>query len=322
MKPFSFFKDPEKVGKVTLIFLLAVIAWGAFVRASGSGAGCGSHWPLCNGQVLPTSSSTKTWIEFTHRATSGLSLALCVFLFWSVFRRFPKNSFSRKGATATLIFIILEALLGAGLVLLELVAENKSLLRTVSLGVHLLNTFFLLAAITLTTDWASKETKKLLEFRPAHSHFGLAFSSFMAVVGVLILGASGAMTALGDTLFPSSTVADGLAQDLSPTSHFLIQLRVFHPGLALIITLYLLLFALGLNKRLSHEIPGIFYLTTLLAGFQLAQLLLGVMNILLLAPTVIQLAHLMLADGIWILLVLTLSSVWILPKSRMKSLKA
>src|SRR5215467_12703113 len=57
-----------------LAYNVAVIAWGAFVRASGSGAGCGRHWPLCNGEVVPRPTSVATVIEATHRATSGLAL--------------------------------------------------------------------------------------------------------------------------------------------------------------------------------------------------------------------------------------------------------
>ena len=53
---------------------LAVVAWGAFVRATGSGAGCGQHWPPCNGAVVPRSPTAETAIEFSaprderHRA--------------------------------------------------------------------------------------------------------------------------------------------------------------------------------------------------------------------------------------------------------------
>ena len=51
----------------TVFYNVLVILWGALVRASGSGAGCGNHWPLCNGQVIPVSPGWHTVIEFTHR---------------------------------------------------------------------------------------------------------------------------------------------------------------------------------------------------------------------------------------------------------------
>jgi cytochrome c oxidase assembly protein subunit 15 len=134
---------------------LAVILWGAYVRASGSGAGCGSHWPLCNGVVIPRAPQIETIVEFTHRLSSGLSLVLVVgMLVWS-FRAFPKGDKVRLGASLSMFFIITEALVGAGLVLFKWVAQDASLGRAISIGIHLVNTFLLLGSITLTAWWAS-----------------------------------------------------------------------------------------------------------------------------------------------------------------------
>ncbi len=72
-----------------LAFHLGVILWGAFVRASGSGAGCGQHWPLCNGQVVPGTPLTATIIEFTHRLTSGIAVVSVLVLVVWAFRGFP-----------------------------------------------------------------------------------------------------------------------------------------------------------------------------------------------------------------------------------------
>lgn len=307
-------QNTSRLGKVTLAFLLIVIVWGAYVRASGSGAGCGSHWPLCNGQVIPVTPSTKTIIEFVHRITSGVSLLLCLGLGWSAFRSFRKGTFTRKAAVASVVLIFVEALLGAGLVLLELVEENKSLLRTFSLGIHLLNTFLLLGAVLLTTRWASEESKGILILRSVKKNRGLWIASIIAVLGVFAIGVTGAMTALGDTLFPARAVMEGLREDLSPTSHFLIQLRVFHPLIAVLVSSYLMYFSWALSKKFSREIPEVFFLGTLLAGVIFAQVLLGAINVMLLAPTAIQLGHLLFADLVWILLVQILASVWVMPK--------
>ncbi|HEX5691237.1 MAG TPA: COX15/CtaA family protein, partial [Roseiflexaceae bacterium] len=96
---------------------LLVIVWGAYVRASGSGAGCGSHWPLCNGTVLPRAPQIETIVELAHRLTSGLALiAVLGLVVWAV-RLWPGSHRVRRGAFASLFFIILEALIGAGLVL-------------------------------------------------------------------------------------------------------------------------------------------------------------------------------------------------------------
>src|SRR5829696_8162535 len=104
-----------------LAYNLLVILWGAYVRATGSGAGCGSHWPLCNGEVVPRAAAAQTLIEFTHRATSGLALLAVVALVAWVFQAFPRRHPARKGAASSLVLILTEAAVGAGLVLFELV---------------------------------------------------------------------------------------------------------------------------------------------------------------------------------------------------------
>ncbi|NOT09425.1 MAG: hypothetical protein HOP28_14615 [Gemmatimonadales bacterium] len=133
---------------------LFVILWGALVRATGSGAGCGRHWPLCNGQVLPQSPATNTLIEFTHRATSGVALLLVIALWWWSRRAFPAGHRARRAALWSLGLIVVEALIGAGLVLFELVENDDSLFRVAYLSGHLLNTFVLLGALALTAWWA------------------------------------------------------------------------------------------------------------------------------------------------------------------------
>jgi cytochrome c oxidase assembly protein subunit 15 len=276
---------------------LAVVLWGAYVRASGSGAGCGRHWPLCNGEVMPRSPHAAMLIELTHRATSGVALALVVGLFlWSRRADF-RGSPVRLGAAAALAFMLTEALLGAGLVLFALVAHDASLARVFSLGAHLLNTFLLLGSIALTAWWASGGAP----IRP-RADDPAAWLLGLGMAGVLVVGASGAMTALGDTLFPSSSLSEGLRQDVSPTAHFLVRLRVLHPTLAIGTGLYLLIAAavVARGSRSRHGVP----LARALGALVLVQWIAGVANILLLAPTWLQLAHLVLADGLWVTLVL------------------
>jgi heme A synthase len=70
-----------------VVYNIAVILWGAYVRATGSGAGCGSHWPLCNGALFPATANTQTTIEFTHRVTSAVSLVLVAILLILCWRR-------------------------------------------------------------------------------------------------------------------------------------------------------------------------------------------------------------------------------------------
>ena len=276
---------------------LFVILWGAVVRASGSGAGCGEHWPLCNGDILPQSPATATLIEFTHRATSGIALLLVVALYWWSRRAFPVGHRARTGALWSLGFICSEALVGAGLVLLHLVGDDASPLRAIYLAVHLLNTFLLLAALALTAHWATHDAPWR---RPA---FGAApWLLGAGVLAVLVVGMSGAVTALGDTLFPPASLAAGFREDASPTAHFLIRLRVLHPVLALLTGFYLsvMVWQVWRVRPGAVETPWGRRLTTLV----LVQLAVGLSNLLLRAPTALQLAHLLVADLLWLTLVL------------------
>ena len=280
-----------------LAYNILVILWGAYVRATGSGAGCGSHWPLCNGEVIPRAQQVETLIEFAHRLTSGLSLLLVVGLLVWAWRAYPKGHPARLGAGLSIFFIFTEALVGAGLVLFEWVAKDASSGRVISMAVHLVNTFLLLASLTLTAWWASGGEALRLKGQGAPLWFFL-----VGFLGIMTLGVTGAVTALGDTLFPASSLAEGFAQDLSPTAHFLVRLRVWHPVIAILVGFYLLLVA-GLAAMFRGE-RRIRRAATVLAALFVTQLSAGLVNLILLAPVWMQIVHLFLADLVWITLVM------------------
>lgn len=281
----------------TLALNLGVVLWGAYVRATGSGAGCGSHWPLCNGEVVPRAPSVETIIEFSHRLSSGLAL-LAVIALWLWSRRvYPSNHMVRRGARVALTFIVIEALLGAGLVLFELVAENDSMLRAVSMVAHLLNTFILVGVLALTAWWASGQTGRL-----TRGSRGAVPLLTAAAIGVLFVGATGAIAALGDTLFPSASLEAGLRSSFSSDSHPLIQLRKYHPLAAILVGLAVVGTARYLARASQNPLAR--KLANILTGIYALQLLAGTVNILLLAPVAMQLLHLLLADLLWISLVL------------------
>lgn len=280
-----------------LFYNLLVILWGAYVRASGSGAGCGSHWPLCNGEILPRQPQLETLIEFTHRMMSGIALLLVVGLFIWAWRSFPKGHAVRLGATLSMVFIITEALVGAGLVLFELVAENDSIARAVWMAAHLVNTFLLLAALTLTAWWASGG--KAIELK----HRGVTgWLLLVGLIGTIILGMSGAITALGDTLFPAGSLAEGLRQDTSATAHFLIRLRLLHPTIAVLTSVYLIIVAGRIASGNRSDTPR--RTARFLSVILVIQLTAGFLNVYLLAPIWMQILHLFLADAVWITLIL------------------
>jgi len=274
----------------------AVILWGAFVRATESGAGCGAHWPTCNGDIVPRAASVETMIELTHRMTSGVALLLVVGqLVWAL-RLFPRGHRTRGLAIATMVFMLLEAAVGAALVLLELVAHNQSWARAVWIAIHLVNTFLLVASLALT-PWSVAHPERA----PA-GRGGLRGALWLGAALLLATGVAGAITALGDTLFPAETLAAGMAADLSPTAHFLIRLRVIHPLVAAFGGLYLLLLA-GFVAQTRKD-ATVRAMAGAVAGLVVAQLALGLVNLWLLAPVWMQLVHLGLADLLWIAFVL------------------
>jgi heme A synthase len=280
-----------------LAYNLAVILWGAYVRASGSGAGCGSHWPLCNGQVIPQTPQTATMIEFTHRLSSGLALLLVIGLVIWAFRRYPPGHSVRLGAGLSMFFMITEALVGAGLVLFELVAYDTSTTRALVIAIHLMNTFLLLAALVLTAWWASGGRQ--VQFK---GQGGLDWMMALAFLAMLLLGASGAVTALGDTLFPATSLAEGLQQKFSPTAHFLVRLRLWHPLIAIAAGAYAIGVIGMVNTRLSDPLAR--RLGRVFTSLYFVQLASGALNVVLLAPIWLQLWHLLLSDALWITLVL------------------
>jgi heme A synthase len=280
---------------------VGVILWGAYVRASGSGAGCGSSWPVCNGEVIPRSPSVQTVIEFTHRATSGLDFLLVLGQLGWAWRAFPAGSPVRRGAAASMVLMITEALVGAALVLLKLVAGNVSLARAGWAALHLSNTFLLLAALSLTAFWAHGGPAVRLRQQGAVLLLGA-----IALGGALVLGSSGAITALGDTLFPAASLADGMRQDLDASSHFLIKLRVLHPVIGLGLGAYVLYVGGALAARRPD--PLVRRLAAVSAALFSAQVALGFLNLALLAPIPLQIGHLLMADLVWISLVLLVAA--------------
>ena len=285
-----------KFAWAVLAYNVGVILWGAYVRASGSGAGCGEHWPLCNGVVIPPDPTAATLIELSHRVTSGLALVAVVALLTFVWRGCAPGHPARRGALWTVVFMLTEAAVGAGLVLFQLVADNATMARAMFMAVHLLNTFVLIGWLTLTAWWLSGGSE--VSSRGAGA---LTIGLSAATAGLLLVGVSGAVAALGNTLYPDGSLAEGLAADLSPASHMLIRLRILHPVFAVITGVGLMFGAARIAKGRGGTARQFARLVSSLAALQLA---LGALNVILLAPVWMQLVHLLVADLLWIAFVL------------------
>jgi heme a synthase len=270
-----------------LAYNVAVVLWGAYVRATGSGAGCGNHWPLCDGAVTLVSASFHKFVEYTHRAMTGLDGPLVLVLVVWAFRAFPRQHPARRAATLSGVFLVTEALLGAMLVKLQHVAQNAD---AYSESAHLVNTLSLLACLALTA-WFG------MDFPAPKLRGKAAWMAGISLAAVMLLSITGVIAALGDMLFPAATLAAGLAQDFNPASSLLLRLRGLHPLIAAVVAGWLTLYAVGrlrFAKAAALRVVALVWL----------QLLAGLMNFLLRAPVWMQIVHLLVADLLWIALVL------------------
>ena len=284
-----------------LAWNVVVILWGAYVRATGSGAGCGAHWPLCNGEVVPRAPSTAMLIEFSHRLSSGLALvAVFVLAVW-IWRTMAAGHPARRAGMASLVFIVVEALLGAGLVLFRLVAQDESLARAMVMPLHLANTLILLLCLTLTAHFLSGGAPVSISGRTRT--FGILVGLLVLMIGV---GKTGAIAALGDHLYPASSLLDGFRADLAPTSTLLLRLRILHPALGVAVGAMLAFgtaaIPIGAGDRRGRLAKRA------VVVLAIGQVVLGFVNVWLLAPVWMQLTHLLAADLLWIALVLLTAS--------------
>ena len=290
-----------------LAYFIAVILWGTLVRATGSGAGCGDHWPLCNGTVMQHSPRLDTMIELTHRITSALSFFSAVGLLAWTFAGTRRGHLARAMAVATVAFTLVEAILGALLVKLGLTAQSQSPLRAPYLALHLTNTLLLLAALTLTAHMLSRRQG----FELSRIRLVAPFGALGGVLTILIVGVTGSLAALGDTLFPATSLGSALAQDFSPTAGWLVRWRWTHPTIAFLASVFLIWLLVRAAQRNTHwDNRSLSALVLLLLA---AQYGLGVLDVALLAPVWLQVAHLLGADTLWAALVVLTARLTLQP---------
>lgn len=301
-------RDPRRrfarFSQALLGYTLAVILFGAGVRITNSGAGCGQHWPTCNGEVLHLPKSLTTLIELTHRLTSGLSLLATLALLIGAYRLYPRGHVVRASALFSFVMILVEALLGMLIVLMRWVVHDASFGRVVALPLHLVSTALLTAALTWCAYFATvPEAKQNPLPRAARSLL------LLAGLGILLVSTTGAVTALGDTVYPAqaSGFAARLQEDQGLNAHLLQRMRAIHPILAVGVAAFVAYAAMLLQG--FRESPGVRRASLALAGSVLLQVCAGVVNIWLSAPGPLQVVHLLLANVVWISLILLAASL-------------
>lgn len=275
-----------------VVYLVAVILFGAWVRISHAGDGCGANWPTCGGAILPADPSVEARIEFTHRVTSALAGVFGLGLLGWSWRRYGRGPVT-TAMGLTVLFLVFEGAIGAGIVLGGLTGDDDSAARAVVIALHLTNTLALTGFAVLAAHRSGGPRDAGFLPRP-----GAALGVGIALV--VAAAVTGAVTALGDTLFPRE-VSDGgmffarVVDDISPGNHFLVRLRAVHPLLALAAAGYLVWWLRG--ERTTRWAPAVRLLSA-------ASVSIGVVDILLGAPGWLQLVHLGGAEALWIALIL------------------
>ena len=274
----------ESYAKAGLLLSIVSILAGAFVRATGSGDGCGATWPTCKGKIIPALSDTSELIEFSHRSVSGVLLVVTLIIFAKT-RKFQKDSLVRIVTNYLTFFVIFEALIGAVIVIFEWVGLNSSLPRIIAVPIHLVNTFGLLGSYAILYKILQDDLQNIKNM--FNKNFLLISSLF------LLSGATGSITALADVLFPSASFVEGFLADFDRTSEVLTRLRILHPIISSILSIVLYVYATGIRKKYNVSVK-LLQILILIAVF------LGVINVLSNIVLPLSILHLAIADFLWI----------------------
>jgi len=292
-----------------LAYFIATILWGTIVRATGSGAGCGDHWPLCNGTVLQQSPTLQTMIEFTHRITAALDLIFVLGLLVWTWRKTIRGHLARWAAAAAVFFTLTEGLLGALLVKLGLTAQSQSPLRAPFLALHLSNTLLLVAALAMAAHFLERTAG----VRWRDIRISAPVGTTIGMIAVMVVGVTGSMAALGDTLFPATSFGNSLEQDFSAESSWLLRWRWTHPTVAILASIFLIWVLIRASRRGGPWDNR--RLSAIVVGLLAVQYVLGALDVWLLAPVWMQVVHLLGADVLWTALVVLTARLTLQPVS-------
>ncbi len=292
-----------RFAQFVLAYNILVVLWGAVVRSTGSGNGCGDHWPLCNGTVIQHWQTLANIIEFAHRASVGVGVFALLTLGVWIFRTTAHRHLARAFVGLSILLTFNEGLLGALLVVLHHTGTDQSPMRAFWLSLHLTNTLLLLAALALTAHFLGRTTGRMRGSVELHRPLFAA----AGLLATLSVGVSGSLAALGDTLYPAHSLAEAFAQDFSPSANWLLHVRWVHPTLSTLAAFWVLFMVASAWHTENHRLSQ---MTATLVAFQV---LLGIADVLLLAPTWLQVAHLLGADLLWTALVVLSARLFIRP---------
>jgi protoheme IX farnesyltransferase len=280
----------RRLALTATVLAVGLITLGGVVRLTGSGMGCGDHWPLCNGRILPNLRDTLEVIEWSHRWVASLLSATVVALAAVGWRSHRRQAALRNPATLAAIVLIAQVLLGAVTVKLGTAAP--------AVVIHLTNAMVLLAVLVVCVlrsapdgiggrDGHSAGGPRLPELTAALGFATIVFGAFVANydAGVYCLG----FPLCGGELAPPATALGRLQW-----AHRLLAFTFLGFSLA----------TLGWSQRLPRDTSRpIRRAAHAVVGLTVLQILIAAVMILQLLPTPLRALHLFLGSLVWLSLV-------------------
>ena len=229
----------RRFGYLALLLGFAQIVFGAVVRITGSGMGCGDHWPDCYGSFTPAPNAPSLLVEISHRyGAAALSLAILALAIAAWLKRREPGVAGRAGvlrpSVLAVVLVIVAALFGA--------VTIKMQLNPLVVATHLAIAMSLLAVLVVVVIRAGGLGSRGVSagsqrtFRSARAAAGLTFLAL--VFGALTANTPGATAACQG--FPWCSFADhGLP----------LWIHVTHRIIAFLILGHLIGIAIGARKR-------------------------------------------------------------------------
>ncbi len=272
-------------------FTLGLIVLGGIVRITGSGMGCGDHWPRCDGEWFPPL-DLPTLIESSHRWFAAVVSLLVASIAVVALRRHRSEPELRNPAILAAALLVAQVLLGA--VTVKLVLPPSVVIT------HFANAMVLLAVLLVLALRAGSGSGRPLPQSDRHPAHRLVTATAAAGFVVILFGAQVANFDAG-LLCLGFPLCNGSAM---PPAGPLAQLHWAHRALAFGFVVLLGLLAARVRSDARPESAGLRVWTAAVVAATLVQVGVAAAMILHLLPTGLRALHLLVGAAIWAALVI------------------
>ena len=274
----------RRLSIISLFATFILVAIGGLVRATQSGLGCGDDWPACNGRLAPALETRAEIIEFSHRFAAMIVGFMILGLAILALRHFRDNPKVLRATLAALALVVLQALLGALVVIQELKAET--------VVIHLVGSMSLLALLVYIVTKVSADQGTLR----VEADASLSRQAMGVALAVLVLLMVGSYVSSYPDRPPAWPLIDGrLIPDLG-NEIFLVHF--VHRALAAVVGVLLLFFCLRVIRRKAEHPRGA-RLARAALGLFAVETIIGAANVWTDLNPVVVTFHLLSGGGIW-----------------------